>query len=258
MSAEEARGEADARRWEWQVARSDEHLLRQVSSLGCDGACGVAVKEALAKRAAARREAMELARKGDIDLKEVGARAARTENEFRREIAGLVTSEVIARLDPEGARAVVVLELRACDEWLAHRVRAQTGDVDYAGILMAVAREIVQLARRYPQLNLFMADTHTSADALRIVYAYRTENPRGGGGWTASVPNPKPDGIWLFIDVHDPDSTAAIHTQPVTPPRCVGAKRVSFLLLDGAETRSPKDAIEAILSRHGIGPCPAP
>jgi hypothetical protein len=70
------------------------------------------------------------------------------------------------------------------------------------------------------------------------------------------VPNPDADGLWFHIDVHDPASTAQIHTQPMVEPLCLGRRRVSFLVLEGADAGAVGGELRAILGRHGVSRCP--
>jgi len=89
-----------------------------------------------------------------------------------------------------------------------------------------------------------------------ITYAFRTHAPEKHGGWTSGVPNPDDDGIWFFIDFHEASSTAEIHTQPMTgPPMCIGAKRVSFLILEGKATSPAYGAIWKVLRAQGVKDC---
>ena len=85
----------------------------------------------------------------------------------------------------------------------------------HADAIRAIAKDIAALKDRYPQLADFDVDKHCQPDDLKISYGYRTHDPEHRGGWTAAVPNPDPDGIWFYIDFHDPKSMRQIHTQPV-------------------------------------------
>ena len=127
--------------------------------------------------------------------------------------------------------------------------------VDYAHALQDIARAIAGLKSEYPQLADFDA---ASAGAEKITYGYHTHAADRHGGWTAGVPNPDSDGVWFYIDVHAADSTALIHTQPVIAAQCLGDKRVSFLILEGAATRPVGAAIQEILRQHGVGRCARP
>src|SRR5439155_16106696 len=85
---------------------------------------------------------------------------------------------------------------------------------DYSGVLKSVARDIAALKSSYPQLRDFSATKNVNLDDFMISYQYHTHKFKGGGGWTAGVPNPDDDGVWFHIDFHDANSTAQIHTQP--------------------------------------------
>lgn len=128
--------------------------------------------------------------------------------------------------------------------------------IDYRRSIEGIARDISGLKERYPQLKEFSVAEHLRADRYQISYGYRTHKAQGRGGWTSGVPNPDEDGIWFYIDFHDPASTAQIHTQPATTvPYCVGDMRLSFLSLEGAKTQSTQGAIWQILKKHGAAEC---
>jgi len=130
--------------------------------------------------------------------------------------------------------------------------------VDYARVLREVAQDIAALKSEYPQLVDFDAATGSNSKAASITYQFHTHAPPRSGGWTSGVPNPDSDGLWLYIDFHDADSTLPIHTQPITAVQCVGEKRVSFLIMEGNATRRVEGAIEKILRDHGVGRCMRP
>jgi hypothetical protein len=120
-----------------------------------------------------------------------------------------------------------------------------------ADALCAIARDIAAKKREFPQLRDFSARRHCDRDALKISYGFHTH--RGsGGGWAGGVPNPDPDGVWFFIDFHDPASMRQIHTQPVVPRRSFGRWSVMFLILEGDDTQELATTLEAILREHGI------
>jgi len=124
-------------------------------------------------------------------------------------------------------------------------------ETDYGKILQSVARDIADLKRDFPQLK----DFSPSVAGTSITYSYHTHRAEHRGGWTAQVPNPDDDGVWFYIDVHAPDSAAQIHTQPVTLPLCLGEKRVSFLILEGKNTKPVGGAIFSALASHGVRKC---
>jgi hypothetical protein len=133
---------------------------------------------------------------------------------------------------------------------------SQARPPDAARRLAAIARDLDALGARYPQFAAFSPKSHLDVAGLRIDYAFHVGPPSGGGGWTGAVPQPARDGVWLHIDVHAPDSTLQLHTQPMTAPLCLGDRRVSFLLLEGGRTRPVGERIDAILRRHGVRDCP--
>jgi len=118
-----------------------------------------------------------------------------------------------------------------------------------------VANDIEKLKNQYPQLSEFSSTRHLKLPDLKISFAYHTHRAEKPGGWTGSVPNPDPDGIWFYVDIHRPDSTAQIHTQPVTEQLCFQTERVSFLILEGKDTKPVSEQIRKILGRHGAKRC---
>jgi hypothetical protein len=105
----------------------------------------------------------------------------------------------------------------------------------------------------------FSVDEHVHPDRLTIDYNFHTHrSQQRGGGWTAQVPNPDDDGVWFYINFHDPNSTAQIDTQPSQDPtaaQCFEDKRLTFLILEGKDTKSVGGAISGILKRHGVKRC---
>ena len=129
-------------------------------------------------------------------------------------------------------------------------------EYDYAENIKAIAADIAGLRDSFPQLKDFSPSQNVLFDKLAIDYAYHTHRYEGrGGGWVAHAPNPEDDGIWLYIDLHDPDSQAQIHTQPMVPARCFGEKRATFLILEGKTTKPLAGQLVAILNAHGLKPC---
>jgi len=129
-----------------------------------------------------------------------------------------------------------------------------TAEPDFAQMILATAQEIAGLKERFPELRDFSPTKNVHV--LSIDYAYHTHKARHRGGWTAGVPNPNDDGLWFYIDFHDPDSVAQIHTQPMTgPANCLGRKRVSFLTLAGKKTRPVGSELWSILQKYGVKKC---
>jgi hypothetical protein len=126
---------------------------------------------------------------------------------------------------------------------------------DYSKSLEAIAREIRSLKQEFPQMQEFSAGRNTALDRLVIEYAYHTHQARHQGGWTSGVPNPDDDGVWFYVDFHDLESRAQIHTQPVTRNLCFAEKRVSFLILEGKNAKPLAGRIGNILKRHGVSDC---
>jgi hypothetical protein len=136
-------------------------------------------------------------------------------------------------------------------------LRAESSAPNYRKFIQAVARDIETLRHQYSQLIEFSVTKSTEPDRLVIEYSYRTHAAVHHGGWTSHVPNPDDNGIWFYIDLHEPDSIAQIDTQPAQVPiqNCVGKKRVTFLILEGRSTKPIAGRIAKILTRHGAGPC---
>ncbi len=122
-------------------------------------------------------------------------------------------------------------------------------------VIAAIAADIEKLAKEFPQLAQFDVKTALNRDNLSVSYGYHTHEPRHRGGWTSGVPNPDDDGIWFYIDLHDPKSMSQIHTQPMIRCQHMGSKRVSFLLLEGPKTKSVAGRLQRILDAHGAVPC---
>src|SRR5215831_8625236 len=94
----------------------------------------------------------------------------------------------------------------------------------YQRTLRAIAEDIGKLKNEFPQLKEFSLAANFSAENLIIDYAYHTHQSHVPGGWRAHVPEPDDDGIWFYIDFHEPNSQAQIHTQPETFPYFLGEK----------------------------------
>ncbi|MCA9662303.1 MAG: hypothetical protein KC486_28445 [Myxococcales bacterium] len=134
--------------------------------------------------------------------------------------------------------------------------------VDAAATCRAIAADLEELGRDYPQLRRFRADKQLREGGCPIDYEHNCHPPERTGGWTAGVPNPDPDGIWFYIDLWDPNDPAAassqINTQPVTPPWMIGERRVTFLVLEGDAVTPASAAILEVLERHGMRTQPTP
>jgi hypothetical protein len=126
----------------------------------------------------------------------------------------------------------------------------------YHEFIKKVSEEILKLKETYPQLKEFSIDKHADIENLSVDYNYHTHDAKHSVGWTSAVPNPDPDGIWFYLDLHDKDSMAQIHTQPITGISIqVGNKDVCFLILEGSATKSVADEILSILEKNGAKPC---
>ena len=131
-------------------------------------------------------------------------------------------------------------EASLADEWKYHE------------FIKRVSEEIAELKKTCPQLKEFSIDKHADIENLRVDYSFQTHKSERTGGWISGVPNPDPDGIWLYIDLHDKDSTAQIHTQPLTGMSLqISNRKICYLILEGAATNSVSAEILSILERNG-------
>lgn len=125
----------------------------------------------------------------------------------------------------------------------------------YCEFIKLVTEEITLLKETYPQLKEFSIDKHVDIKNLKVDYRYHTHESERTGGWTSSVPNPYSDGIWFYIDLHNKNSTAQIHTQPISGTSFkYGNKNICFLILEGSETKSISVEIISIFERNGVKP----
>ena len=125
-----------------------------------------------------------------------------------------------------------------------------------AGTLALIAGDIENLKGAYPQLEKFSLQGNLNIKALQISYAHRTHRATHQGGWTSGVPNPDEDGVWFYIDFHDPASTSQIHAQPMfIQPQCLRGMRVGFLILEGPKTASVNGALWQVLRTYGVAEC---
>jgi hypothetical protein len=121
--------------------------------------------------------------------------------------------------------------------------------------LKLVARDIEKLRASFPQLEEFSLIKNLLAGPPRIDYAFHTHKQERIGGWTSEAPNPDRDGVWFYIDIHDASSKLEIHTQPVTAPLCLGDQRVTFLILEGKDTKPLYGSIWKTLEKQGAKRC---
>jgi hypothetical protein len=120
--------------------------------------------------------------------------------------------------------------------------------VSHEKFIESVAEGIAKLKEAYPQLAGFSREKNVDAGELKISYSFRARRAASGAGWRAGVPKPGPDGLWLYIDLHDPESMAQLHTQPsVKKLGRVDGKDVAFLIREGSATKKVAGAISALL-----------
>jgi hypothetical protein len=128
-------------------------------------------------------------------------------------------------------------------------------EINYEGTLSNVALHIADLKKEFPQLTEFSPIKNADLKNLRILYEFRTHQAQHRAGWTSGVPNPNDDGVWFYIDFHDHNSTAQIHTQPMAQKMCLGNKIALLLILEGKHTRKIANAILRILENNGVKLC---
>ncbi len=156
----------------------------------------------------------------------------------------------------KNASAIAIATIIAvCFILLANKSHSDTVATDYAKILTDIKSDLADLAGEYPQLQDVSEKALLNASRLSLAYSYRTHVAQQPGGWTAGVPNPDDDGIWFYIDFHDPNSSEQIHTQPVIRALCLGPKQVSVLILEGKNTKSASGKIYSVLRNHGVTDC---
>jgi len=86
-----------------------------------------------------------------------------------------------------------------------------------------------------------------------ISYEYKTHPPAHVAGWRGTVPDPKNEGVWFYIDFHDPRSNSQIHTQPFMEyTMFYHNKKVMFLVLEGNKTKKITDTLWNILIDKGV------
>ncbi len=128
-------------------------------------------------------------------------------------------------------------------------------EINYKETLIGVAHRIEALNKDFPQLKGFSAVKNTSIENMNISYEYHTHWPQHRGGWRSGVPEPDADGIWFYLDFHDPDSSAQIHTQPLVRKMCLENKIAFLLILEGKDTKPVVGAIWKIMENYGAKPC---
>jgi hypothetical protein len=132
----------------------------------------------------------------------------------------------------------------------SHIGRAASDQPDYAGVFNAIVRDIEAMKGEFPQLREFSAN-HRFIDRLAIEYQFHTHPPEPRGGWTSGVPNPDDDGVWFYLDFHDPQSKAELYEQPdVNTRACFGRMEVFLLMLEGKKTKPLEARLWAVVKRH--------
>src|SRR5215813_8983395 len=140
---------------------------------------------------------------------------------------------------------------------ILHRygVKLCTAPASQVKIITAIGQDIAKLKAQFPQLRKFSVSKNVRSERLIIDYDYHTHRSHIRGGWRAQVPEPDDDGVWFYIDFHDPASGSQIDTQPGDPQDCFEDKKVQFLILQGDKTRRVSGEIWKILEQHGVKKC---
>jgi hypothetical protein len=120
----------------------------------------------------------------------------------------------------------------------------------------AIASDIELLRARFPQLVEYRTAAAMHRDCV-IEYGWHIGRPTGrGGGWTAQVPDPERDGVWFYVGLYDPNGPEAndqINSQPIMPADWrIGARKVTLLVVEGADTHGIGAAVIEVLRRHGM------
>lgn len=127
---------------------------------------------------------------------------------------------------------------------------------NYKQICENIAKGIESLKKNYPQLKEFNVSKNLDKEKCKIEYEYKCHLSVNGVGWVSQVPNPDPDGLWLYINLwnkNDPvESFSQINTQPVMPLWYINERCVTFLILEGKRTRSLDKEILKILKKYGL------
>lgn len=133
---------------------------------------------------------------------------------------------------------------------------AVSGKSSYAATCAAIAAEIEALSPDHPQLAGFHADSAALEPDCRITHTYHCHPAKHGGGWSAGVPQPDADGLWLHLGIFDPTGPAAtsqLYTQPAfLPARTLHGRRVVLFVHEGSATKPLQLEILKILRRHGM------
>jgi hypothetical protein len=139
----------------------------------------------------------------------------------------------------------------AADEVATPTETAPAAAVSFPATCRAIASDLETLTRQFPQLANYRA---VDQEDCHVSYKHKTHRSTARGGWSAGVPHPDDDGIFLYIGIWDPNGSdmRQIDTQPFTGDRWIGDRRVTYLILEGKKVTSADAAITKILERHGM------
>src|SRR5262245_38096661 len=87
-----------------------------------------------------------------------------------------------------------------------------TNNKEVGKTLLAIADDIEKLKREYPQLKSFSPSRNLipGPDRPALEYKFHTRQPLGQEAWRVRIPQPKEDGVWFYINIHNPDSLEPI------------------------------------------------
>ena len=119
-----------------------------------------------------------------------------------------------------------------------------------------IAKDIELLKNQYPQLDEFSISKNLNKENCKIEYEYKCRLSTNNVGWISQVPNPDPNGLWFYIslwDENDPNENfSQINTQTVIPIWYIKNKRVTYLILQGKNTKSLNIEVLKILKKYGL------
>ena len=137
-----------------------------------------------------------------------------------------------------------------------HGVKPCTAPASQVKTITAIGQDIANLKAKFPQLREFSVSKNVRSKRPIIDYHYHTHPSHFRGGWAAQVPELDNDGVWFYIELHDPASRSQIDTHPGDLwPQCLKDKKLQFLILQGKKINPAAPEIWKILERHGVRPC---
>ncbi len=150
----------------------------------------------------------------------------------------------------------LIISFNITGEYLVMGIQNKSDNKKYSEICENIAKDIELLKNEFPQLNDFYTSKNLNKSTCTISYSYKCHYVNHKIGWTSGVPNPDPDGIWFYICLWDENDSSQnlsqINTQPVMPVWYIKNHRVTYLMLEGENTKSVFDRIMEILKKYGL------